>query len=327
VIAGPLPGVFRFAACPGNPTSRVVGPRYDVAWISQLEADLLARWGREELAVYADYLQSIGDPRGEVIAIDLVNLDTVDETAWRTRRTDAMVTWLGSELAHQLGGMIFQGFIQETTGDAMLLASAAGEFVRAFRSGDRDAIQRLVAHPRPWLTRIAIQSDTELPLISDALCERLVAATPRLDQIVLRGSNVVGKLSHPHVRHVLLDGPTVTALCWRGDWLTPPAAFEIERVREQSPTADSRLYLRPSAEAMHVCNEPAIQRHVTHLRIGKPPSHQRFVGNEVTTIERFVGALPRLAVLEVALHGSRLDMLRTAVTRVRPQLAIVVLDR
>ncbi len=290
----------------------------------QLEADLLARWGREELAVYADYLQSIGDPRGEVIAIDLVNLDTVDEAAWRGRRHDVMVTWLGADLADKLGGMIFQGFVQETTGDAMLLASPVGDFVRAFRSGDRDAIQRLVARPRPWLTRLAIHTDRERTLISDELCERLVAATPRLDQLVIRGTNVVGRLSHPNVRHILLDGTAVTALCWRGDWLTPPASFEIERVREQSATADSRLHLPPTSEGHHLLVEPAIKNHVTHLRI-KRSTFQRIT--DLTMIRRFVAALPRLGVLEISLDGSKLDTLRTALARERPQLAIVALDR
>ncbi len=65
----------------------------------RLETALLARWGREEMTVYADYLQSIGDPRGEVIAIDLVNLDTVNEAAWRDRRHDVLAAWLGDDLA------------------------------------------------------------------------------------------------------------------------------------------------------------------------------------------------------------------------------------
>src|SRR5690606_10656299 len=38
-----------------------------VLTLEGLETALLARWGREEMTVYADYLQSIGDPRGEVI--------------------------------------------------------------------------------------------------------------------------------------------------------------------------------------------------------------------------------------------------------------------
>ena len=37
----------------------------------QLEASLRARWDRETLAVYADHLEAIGEPRGELISIDL----------------------------------------------------------------------------------------------------------------------------------------------------------------------------------------------------------------------------------------------------------------
>jgi len=47
-----------------------------------LEADLLANWETAQLAVYADFLQSAGDPRGELIAIDLAG---VDDRALRTQ--------------------------------------------------------------------------------------------------------------------------------------------------------------------------------------------------------------------------------------------------
>jgi len=39
-----------------------------------LESALRAAWSAADLAVYADHLQAIGDPRGEIIALDLALL-------------------------------------------------------------------------------------------------------------------------------------------------------------------------------------------------------------------------------------------------------------
>src|SRR5438552_7266092 len=42
-----------------------------VETLDELEATLRARWDRETLAVYGDHLMSAGDPRGELVALDL----------------------------------------------------------------------------------------------------------------------------------------------------------------------------------------------------------------------------------------------------------------
>src|SRR5690349_17048148 len=91
---------------------------------AQLEADLRRSWGAPQLTVYADYLQSIGDPRGELIAIDLVNLaTTIQDTGWAQRRRALLDAWLGNALAEKVEHRIFQGFLQEGN-DAEILGSA-----------------------------------------------------------------------------------------------------------------------------------------------------------------------------------------------------------
>lgn len=289
------------------------------ATLERLETDLLSRWGREELTVYADYLQSIGDPRGEVVAIDLVNLDKVDPTDWRTQREMAITRWVGKDLAGYLGNLLFQGFIQESS-DERLLASPAGEFVRAARIGsDALAFERIASRPRPWLTHLAITDPAPKQRLTNAVVDNLIAATPRLDALVLRGPSLIDRFAHPTVRHVHLEGTDVAALGtlgWSGAWLSPPTQFAIERVREQSPTADSRLYLRASADWANVLRETVIQNHVTHLRIGAGPLAPAL-------LDHAIARLPRLAVIEVATLGGDPDALRAVLAKRHPRLTVV----
>jgi hypothetical protein len=66
---------------------------------AELEAALAASWSRELLAVYGDYLQSIGDPRGELIAIDLHVADHGPSAELAARKISLAGTWLGPEVA------------------------------------------------------------------------------------------------------------------------------------------------------------------------------------------------------------------------------------
>lgn len=57
-----------------------------------LEDALLRNFGTDELAVYADRLQTLGDPRGELIALDLIEPRTGPQ---HTRRAELQAAWLG----------------------------------------------------------------------------------------------------------------------------------------------------------------------------------------------------------------------------------------
>src|SRR5882724_9755150 len=59
-----------------------------------LEAALAVSWDRETLAVYADHLMSEGDPRGELIVLDL-ELATRSTPELVARRASLLSGWLG----------------------------------------------------------------------------------------------------------------------------------------------------------------------------------------------------------------------------------------
>ncbi len=57
----------------------------------ELEAGLLANWDPAQLAVYGDFLQSEGDPRGELIAIDFAGGLTPERDVRRSEPLTALV--------------------------------------------------------------------------------------------------------------------------------------------------------------------------------------------------------------------------------------------
>src|SRR5262245_37701548 len=61
-----------------------------------LETSLQAMWDPDTAAVYADLLASRGDPRGELIAIDL-ELARRESDELRRRKRELLSSWLGAE--------------------------------------------------------------------------------------------------------------------------------------------------------------------------------------------------------------------------------------
>jgi hypothetical protein len=249
----------------------------DPAWHSfpldrtraQLEADLRHSWGTPQLTVYADYLQSIGDPRGELIAIDLVNLaTTIQDQGWAQRRRALLDAWLGSALAEKVEHKIFQGFLQEGN-DAEILGSAAGEYVRASRLATKPADLRaqlamLAAKPRPWLTHLSIVvTDRERGAF---LIEgrELVEVLPNLDSLVVEGANTIDKLDHPNLRFVRASEAAIGTLVFAGEPLQTTAAFVLDRRANETRLDVSR------AGTLHLDDllaQPAVRKHVTRLRL------------------------------------------------------------
>ena len=211
--------------------------------------------------------------------------------------------------------MLFQGFVQEAGTDTTLLASPAGEFVRAARLGtDLDAIQRVIERPRPWLTRLAITCETtQPPLLDETTVDKLIAATPRLDELVLRGHGIAERFSHPNVRHIRFDGAVVSELGWRGMWLTPSPQFAIETVRDES--GNTRLYLDGS-EPQRVLAQPVLQKHVTHVRYS----------GEAQQLSRIVEVLPALAVVETTATGQHLQALERVLSKL-PRVVLAYIER
>ena len=200
------------------------------------------------LGVYADFLQSQGDPRGELIALDLrppsMSLHSVE-----VRRGQLLRTWLGDEVEVLLDPdqqLWYVGdlsstyatfdcgfvdlFIDDPSDDALLahlLHGSGGEHLRRVSiQGSEDVIEPMLAHlvakPRPWLQQLAVsRTDGWKLLVDRALGERFVAATPNLEVLDLLGRNLFDRLAHPTVRELgitgcesidLADGPPMPAL-------------------------------------------------------------------------------------------------------------------
>jgi hypothetical protein len=158
-----------------------------------LEAGLQEAFDFAALAVYADALQGDGDPRGELIALDLY--PAPDDPAWWGRRRAALGAWLGEPMAARLGHLVQHGFIHELREGPLaadVLDGPLGDYVRGYSAwgGERVArgLERLASRPRPWLARISVTSwSAPLP---DELCERVVAAAPRLGAIHSHGKKL-----------------------------------------------------------------------------------------------------------------------------------------
>jgi len=185
---------------------------------ARLEATLREPKGMtyDNLVVYADFLQGEGDPRGELLALDLVAPNdryAAGAAEWRARRRVVLVEWLGATVADELGDAIDLGFVKTLDGSASAaaLASPACDYLRGFTvAGERpiEGLLALAARPRPWLTQLAITSPAwtkDPPLVDAELSDRLVAAAPHLARLALHGVAVMAKLAHPTLRYLALD--------------------------------------------------------------------------------------------------------------------------
>lgn len=184
--------------------------------VEELEAALQRGWSFGDLEVYADQLLSTNDPRGHVVAIDL--LPRPEQQHWRQRRQAALAAWLGNALAASAGHLVQHGFIHELRdgmGTRQLLRSPAGAFVRGFTTFGtrcRAALVALAEQPRPWLTRLVIANHGEERL-SAAEVRALIAATPRLAEVWLLGAPMFDAFEHPAVRRARVDTRASTVWC------------------------------------------------------------------------------------------------------------------
>lgn len=213
-----------------------------------LEAALHARPDDTTLLVYADLLQAEGDPRGELIALDLRS-SAMSMQSVENRRGQLLRSWLGDEIevrwdaaaqlwyAGELGvahATFDCGFVDVVVDDeiddamlAHLLHGPAGDYLRRVSmSGPTELLEVLLAHlvskRRPWLQQLAVSRPyASSTLVSPALASKLVAATPHLEVLDLLGRDLFDRFTHPTLRELaitgcrsidLLDGPALPAL-------------------------------------------------------------------------------------------------------------------
>ena len=188
----------------------------------ELENALRARWDRDTLLVYAEALQAIGDPRGELIAFDVEATERAITPELALRRRRLLYEWLGGSTIHDrpIHEASFRyGFVTDffatrhnrcSPADLLrgLFASPAGPYIRgltldvATEDELRDALHHVVYAMRPWLERLEIRAKAPAASID---IYALIRQTPRLHTLAVYGAPVFVAFPHPAVRHVCID--------------------------------------------------------------------------------------------------------------------------
>lgn len=182
-----------------------------------LEAAVRATWDREAIEIYADHLQAIGDPRGELIAIDLRIDDRGPTAELRARRAELSEQLFGAALPP---GLVKFGFIDaDATGMApasqlaTVLRGPGAMFVRSVAlagttAQNRIALEQLAAEERPWLTKLVIRQwqETTALTLGNEETKKLFARLPALTTLELEGRRILGNVAHPNVRAITITG-------------------------------------------------------------------------------------------------------------------------
>lgn len=243
-----------------------------------LEAALLASWDRETLAVYADHLQAQGDPRGELIALDL-ELATRSTPELVARRTSLLTGWLGRLVPSDphtpwIGDSFRFGFVDnlvlEDHADALaqlaqMLASPLAPYLK------RVTIRGSATHAAAMLRGLALDGDhlrdhawlTELTIrlasrgfVDPAAVEAWIAATPALQRLDVQGHEVFAAFPHPRLARLRITG--ATALPGLFDRDAPMAGVhELDLAFDQPPEPGS--YDIPAAGPIGALQLPALR--------------------------------------------------------------------
>lgn len=202
----------------------------------ELERALVTSWNLDTLAVYADHLQQRGDPRGELMALDL--RPAPEDPAWRTQRQALLVAWLGETLAARAGHLVQHGFLHSLREDGChppgLLEGPLGALVRSctLRGGEED-VARLASRPRPWLTALTLVNPFDAP-VRAPVRDALIAATPHLQELQLLGRPAFDAFMHPALRRVYRERVRGAR---KYPTLTVPDGVDV---RDLSPSHDVR---------------------------------------------------------------------------------------
>ncbi|MEJ7597749.1 MAG: hypothetical protein WKG01_07565 [Kofleriaceae bacterium] len=207
--------------------------------VSDLESMVQAAWNRgtqvafgpdpahsrEELrallGVYSDELQQLDDPRGELIALDLLRTPTTDD---ERRLAELTADFLGPTLARHPNVNTRYGLVGVAITDlepqllAQVLGSRGAPFVSSVSIfGDELTVRRtlsiLAGESRPWLgaLRIVVPSPPDWasfadPIVPHELVTELVASTPALYAVSIIGEHILRDLAHPSVRRLVVAG-------------------------------------------------------------------------------------------------------------------------
>jgi len=304
--------------------------------LTELEAALRVHWDPELASVYADALAAAGDPRGELIAIDL-DVAKHGSTAEHERRHAELVkAWLG--LSESPMWKVRDGIIDlhvyANLDELRVLEASPGApyFGELGISGDTaltdSALLVLTARARPWLTRIMIARDRDrVPApISSELGDRLVGATPNLGRFRFVGSQVFERFAHPTVRAIevcdtsALRGagpfPAATSLAL---WFTrPPERDDLSRIDPARFPAVRRLDVARYdviANGARGYGVTELARYVRELGIADQLEHVHFPAPRSTAddaaLQATIDASPRLRTVAIARTSRRTTAVRS----------------
>ncbi|MDQ3340662.1 MAG: hypothetical protein M4D80_36350 [Myxococcota bacterium] len=213
-----------------------------------LEAALAAQWDRDTLAVYADHLQAEGDPRGELIALDLQIEAHGNNMELSKRRTSLLYAWLGALVpvdnvhASWAGDSLQFGFVDDLVFDSreanalarleQLLASPAGPYVRGLTMrGDASALEEALTvvarREHVWLARFTIGAVYQPTTIAANVASEAFRAMPRLETLELRSQPVFAPFSHPSIKRLVIQSRDVYVALGEGASFEDVAELDV----------------------------------------------------------------------------------------------------
>ena len=248
-----------------------------------LEAALAAQWDRDTLAVYADHLQAEGDPRGELIALDLQIEAHGNNVELSKRRTSLLYAWLGALVpvdnvhASWAGDSLKFGFVDDFVFDSreanalarleQLLASPAGPYVRGLTMrGDAPALEEaLTAVARlehAWLVRFAIGAIYEPATIAAKVASDAFRAMPRLETLELRTHPVFAPFSHPSIKRLVIKSRDVYAALGEGASFEDVVELDVVVAQAMGYDEYDGEYVeeQPEAAALPKVSFPSLRR-------------------------------------------------------------------
>lgn len=182
---------------------------------AQLRAGLDRGVDRDIVVVYGDQLQELGDPRGELITIDLEIEQSGTTPALSRRRAELIESWLGTQRPN---GAIRYGFLEldATSADPveqvrLAFNSKAARFTRSITAVGppkllRETIGAIAEAPRPFLARVTLRMWSEKDTPAMPATTSFTLATPHLKSLEIDARKLFGRFGHPSIQRLRLSG-------------------------------------------------------------------------------------------------------------------------
>jgi len=323
---------------------------------AQLREGLDRGVDRDIVVVYGDQLQALGDPRGELIVVDLELEQSGPSPTLLRRRGELIDGWLG---AHRPNGAIRFGFIEldATSADPVsqvrvALDGPAARFIRSVTvvgppAQLRATLAALAEAPRPFLSRVTIRQwdDTATPSLDDS--SAFSRATPHLRCLELDARLLFADLEHPTLHRLRVSGFDAIATLASGTLALPelveldlalhchlasarsaPPDRVFERLGAQLPklatldlSRNERGYLDPHTlggdlDVFGLVPKLACRGRLSSLALPAPVSQAA-----ISSVRAALASMPELR--ELVLHRARVaDRESLAIVLERPGLAI-----